>query len=214
LSVYPTNTVAPYVLFPCRMDALFLGVLTAIIYRNKRAMLYLKRYRPVLVVAFVVSLVAILAGSHHLGTGAYFTQTIGYSLMAVFYTLGLIIALTAKASPTWLTAGRRPLVWAGIGAYSIYLFHRPIQGVIEGYLGYNTLEGRLASLAVVLLAAVVCWRLIERPAITAGRRSLQYRPHVASAAKSKKSRGLWAFRGLLAARPFSRSVSIPTVERD
>jgi peptidoglycan/LPS O-acetylase OafA/YrhL len=175
LAANPQNIIASHILFPCRMDSLFLGVLCAVIYRDKRAMDYLARRRRILIMSFIIGLIAILAGSHHLRIDTYFTQSVGFSLMGLFYSLGLIIALTARASPNWLIVGRLPLVWAGIGAYSIYLFHRPIQGLIEGYLGYATLGGRLTSFSMVLFAAIICWRLIERPSIAAARQALHYR---------------------------------------
>jgi peptidoglycan/LPS O-acetylase OafA/YrhL len=194
----PENTVAPLVLFPCRMDALFLGVLCALAYRDESIMRFLRNQRTAMSVAFIAALAAILAGSHHLNPNTFFTQVAGFSLIAVFYSLGLLIAVTAGAPSSWLRIGRTPLVWAGIGAYSMYLFHRPIQGLIEGYLGYESLVGRLASLLAVFVFALICWRLIERPAITFGRR-LQYRGKRAAPLRQSALRPPSTARGGVAA---------------
>jgi peptidoglycan/LPS O-acetylase OafA/YrhL len=194
----PGNTVAPFVLFPCRMDALFLGVLCALAYRDAGTMRFLRDHRTALSAAFIAALAAILAGSHHLNPNTFFTQVVGISFIAAFYSLGLLIAVTAGAPSPWLRVGRTPLVWAGIGAYSIYLFHRPLQGLIEGYIGYATLAGRLASLLAVFAFAVVCWRLIERPAITFGRR-LQYRGMRAAPSRQPAARPPAATLGGIAA---------------
>ena len=194
----PENTVAPLVLFPCRMDALFLGVLCALAYRDESIMRFLRNQRTAMSVAFIAALAAILAGSHHLNPNTFFTQVAGFSLIAVFYSLGLLIAVTEGAPSSWLRIGRTPLVWAGIGAYSMYLFHRPIQGLIEGYLGYESLVGRLASLLAVFVFALICWRLIERPAITFGRR-LQYRGKRAAPLRQSALRPPSTARGGVAA---------------
>jgi peptidoglycan/LPS O-acetylase OafA/YrhL len=80
----------------------------------------------------------------------------------------------------------------------MYLFHRPIQGLIEGYLGYESLVGRLASLLAVFVFALICWRLIERPAITFGRR-LQYRGKRAAPLRQSALRPPSTARGGVAA---------------
>ena len=174
LYLMPDNALAPYVLLPARMDALFMGVLAAWLWRDEgwRARLFSWR-RPLLAI-FLVMTVALLLNLYRIGIG-YKTQTAGYTVIAFYYLLALLLAVSARPARPWLAVLRAPLCWAGLGAYSIYLFHRPIQGLVVYFMGSDSGAAQLVSLLVIAAVAWVCWRFVEKPAIAYGHRTFLYR---------------------------------------
>jgi peptidoglycan/LPS O-acetylase OafA/YrhL len=171
----PTNIVAPYVLFPCRMDALFFGVLAALIARDADVMGALQRWRLPLAGAWSVCLIGLAFNLGRIDPYAPSTQVLGYTAIGAFYFVSLLLVITGKPLSSRLLVVRKPLCWAGLGAYSMYLFHRPIQGLIEQGMGLENSAGRLLSLVCTAAFGVMCWLFIERPAIEWARRRFQYR---------------------------------------
>jgi peptidoglycan/LPS O-acetylase OafA/YrhL len=149
-----TNATATYVLMPCRMDALFAGMLVAWIVRFWRP-------RPGIVLAAIMV------------SGAAFVCTVGnaasrssvqlwgagYTLEAAFFACMLL----AMVMQGW--RGNRVLGWLGVRAYGLYLTHT----LMIDWTG-NALVGVGLSLAVSALA----WRWIEEPLIRFGRKPLVY----------------------------------------
>jgi peptidoglycan/LPS O-acetylase OafA/YrhL len=94
----------------------------------------------------------------------------GYTIIAVFYAVTLVLAVTA---PDGDVLGRA-LRWRWLGtigtvAYAIYLVHLPMLGVssliVDGGM-------RIAVLGMVLTLALaaVSWRYFERPLVRVGHR--------------------------------------------
>jgi peptidoglycan/LPS O-acetylase OafA/YrhL len=173
LHVMPDNALAPYALLPSRMDALFLGVLAAWAWRDENWRARLIRWRRPLLGVFLLMTAALLLNLQRIGVG-YKTQSIGYTVIAFYYCLGLMLSVSGPAARPWLARLRTPLCWAGLGAYSIYLFHRPVQGLVIHALGSDSGTAQLLSLVVITAVAYVCWHFIERPAIAFGHRTFQY----------------------------------------
>src|SRR6266536_1172716 len=112
-----------YYLLPCRIDALFLGVLIAWGMQQPTTPFML---RPV--VLTIISalfgcgfIVLMLSGETKLG---WDMSVIGYSIVALFYAAVFSILIGTR----YLEKGRLIAVLSlvGIGAYSIYLFHVPL----------------------------------------------------------------------------------------
>ncbi len=159
---------AAYEFMPARMDALFAGVLVAWAYRQPG--LIARRRGTVLALtaaagAVVVAIVA--AGQDVLD---WWMAVPGYSAVAIFFAG--IVALVASGKERGGI-----VVWAlsraGLGAYSIYLFHMPVLGLMADYFG-TWPRAIAASLAMLTLLAWACWMLIERPCIALGHRILRY----------------------------------------
>jgi peptidoglycan/LPS O-acetylase OafA/YrhL len=175
------NTLAAYVLMPCRADALLLGVLAAVLTRDAdwkqritRTRLFFRVVFPVLVIGLFILTKTAPWGSSPI------MSVVRFSWLAFFYFCVLLFVLTRPAS--WLGGVfRNPVLrWLGTIAYGVYLLHQPVRGVILGWLGglYLTETARLqnllptlAALTLTLLVARLSWRYFERPLIRVGHRA-------------------------------------------
>lgn len=174
LALWPDNRVAPYVLLPGRMDALFFGVLGACLWRDEQARHLVLRHRPAIRAAFVLTSVMLIANLHRMGPFGYKTQTIGFTIIAGYFFAAILLALSSAKAAGWLALARTPLCLAGIGAYSLYLFHRPIQTFVQLAMPARPVPDLLVSLLLVAVVSWLCWNFIEAPAIRFGRRAFQY----------------------------------------
>jgi peptidoglycan/LPS O-acetylase OafA/YrhL len=175
LHFMPANTLAPYVLLPGRIDALFLGVLAAWLWRDDHWRSLLTRWRWLVTAVFLLMSFGFLWNLDRIGAGyGYRTQSIGYTVIAFYYFLALLLVVSAPPTRPWLAVLRTPLCWAGLGAYSVYLFHRPIQGLAAHFVGSDGKVAQMVSLTVVAAVAWACWRFVERPAIAFGHRTFSY----------------------------------------
>ena len=88
-----------HVLLPCRMDALFLGVVAAILVRTRQAWLtsHIAWLYTVLVILAAILAVA-TAFNSRMGLGSPFMQSGGLTLLAIFYAAFLLIAVTEYAA--------------------------------------------------------------------------------------------------------------------
>ena len=126
LHFYPAwSNVAFYVLSPFRADGLFLGVLAAILVRNPERLGYVRKQRRALILT-ATALCGVLAFFTWKGWGVLSAamSTAGYSILAAFYLILLLLTLTSdgwlKRIFTW-----RELRWLGTIAYGLYLIHVP-----------------------------------------------------------------------------------------
>ena len=178
--VWPHNWAAGFVLMPCRADALLLGVLAAILIRDEAWRTRIQQNN----LFFAISMPILLLGIAFLGWKAPnlespLMQIVGYSWLALFYVSVLVFALTRRTS---LVSQFLRIKWLGqLGgiAYSTYLLHQVIQGMLFGYFwshephmtGGNTLLTALVALAVTTVIARLSWRFFENPLIRFGHRS-------------------------------------------
>lgn len=157
-----------HVLLPCRMDSLAIGFLVALAVRDGRAHSWLSRNLGALYLLFALLIVLIAVFVlRSWGLGHFFMQTIGLSVLALFYGVFLLIALSETRGPiAWLTnlAGLRRL---GIWSYCIYLIHGFIPPALFGAYGASA-EMLVVAIAVLLLAAFLSWRYVESPLISLG----------------------------------------------
>jgi peptidoglycan/LPS O-acetylase OafA/YrhL len=166
---------ACYVLMPCRADALCLGVLSAMLVRNVRAWNLLLDKRKVL-----YGLTALLfAGVAFMTYRGYeqFSEpmtTFGYSLLALFYTGCLLIAVSTTAGSGAL---RHPkLMGLGTLAYCSYLIHFPMiqaaRGLLELRLSPESawLPGSMLGVTLTLIIATLSWKYFEKPLLRRGHR--------------------------------------------
>jgi peptidoglycan/LPS O-acetylase OafA/YrhL len=182
LIVWRPSAEAPlYVLLPCRMDALLLGVLAAYLFRKPGFTQSMYARRKTLWAIFAV----LVAGLAYFATTPNFFSipmaSIGYDWLALFYLTAMILALTDSNS--WLA---RMLRWRwlrslGAIAYGAYLFHYVIYGLcmalLRGQAGYlqnlSDVAVTLFALALTILFTTLSWRYFEKPIVRWGHR-LQY----------------------------------------
>jgi peptidoglycan/LPS O-acetylase OafA/YrhL len=174
MTLWPGNLVAPYVLLPGRMDALFFGVLGAWLWNDDQARDFIVRWRPLIMGSFVIMTAMLLTNLPRIGPFGHKTEMIGFTVIAAYFFVGIMLAVSSSKVPAYLSAARKPLRLAGLGAYSIYLFHRPIQTLVRVALPAHPVFTVLASTLLTAAFALACWRWIEAPAIRYGRRAFHY----------------------------------------
>lgn len=163
-----------YMLLPCRMDALVLGVLCAWALQNSAARTWLERHTRLLraaLVGFALGGVVLL----ETGVAEPLSSAFGYLWIAGGYSCLLLLVVMGGFARVFTL---RPLRQLGGVAYGVYLFHQGISGLVHGVLLGRppTLEDlpgvALTGIALVitLLAAHLSWRVFEQPLIRWGRR--------------------------------------------
>ncbi len=166
---HPNGAVAAYVLMPCRMDALMLGVVGAWFVRNREGgdrLLYI-------VLGVTLLGVAPLVVANQ-GIGSPVMSTIGYSWIAVMYFSLVIIAVRSARSIFRLSL----LAYSGVLAYGLYLFHQPVRGLLQdGPAGLDYLLP--VALAAVYVLAYLSWSYFEKPLIKRSHR-FAYKPSLTS----------------------------------
>jgi peptidoglycan/LPS O-acetylase OafA/YrhL len=179
----PQAQTALYVLLPCRMDALLLGVLAAYLFRKPGFAQSMYALRKTLWAIFAFLAAGLV---YFTSTSSFYsipTASIGYDWLAFFYLTAMILALVDSQS--WLA---RMLRWRwlmsfGTIAYGAYLFHYLIYGLCMAYL--RSAEGGLQNipdlavtifaLALTILFTTLSWRFFEKPIVRWGH-TLQYEP--------------------------------------
>jgi peptidoglycan/LPS O-acetylase OafA/YrhL len=180
---------AVYVLTPCRMDALLLGVICAWILRQQklRQFLLIERARVILYAA----LATLLMGAACPSWSSFGMSTFGYSWMALLYFCFLLIVVTQKSGLLHSIASNGLLQRLGLIAYGVYLLHQGILELTHGlFLHHAPTIANLVDALVTLLAllltlslAAVSYKWFEKPIVAMGH-ALKYQgsatlPHAA-----------------------------------
>jgi peptidoglycan/LPS O-acetylase OafA/YrhL len=166
-----------FVLLPCRIDTLLIGVLCAYGMRQERFRSWLSKNQSRLYQLLCI----LLAGAGYLTVCANDPYSFemafwGYSWMALLYACLLLIIVGAKEDVIVKFMHFSPLRNLGIISYSVYLMHVPINILMHGLiLGRevsitNFLDGVVTfmALGVTLLLAILSWRFFEKPIIKWG----------------------------------------------
>ena len=175
----PASASAAYILMPCRADALALGVLGAISWRDAGFREWLSRNGKLLYGAFG----ALLAGMGVLGIwfsshDGLFTQTVGYTWIALFYLSLLYVAMADSGG--WIARLAR-MGWLrewGRVSYCVYLIHPAVRYFCFRYLkldptqltGWRGVAGGLLAVAVTYGIARMSWTFFEQPLLLRGHR--------------------------------------------
>jgi peptidoglycan/LPS O-acetylase OafA/YrhL len=177
--IVPTHGAAPYVLTVCRADALAIGVLLAVGWRDKQWKPWMLRHlRGVYGALGLLSLgifYLMVAGKSQY---SYAMTVWGYSCIDTFFAGLLILALMA---PGGIWAGIctwRPLIEIGGISYCIYIIHAAVDAVCHSALssspnGISTLSSFVATViaaGITWLLAKISWRYLESPMIRLGHR--------------------------------------------
>lgn len=168
---------AAMTLLPCRMDSLAVGGLIAWAARDPVWRRRLAERRLLMAAAAAAGTLGVVIP---IGAGwawpSIYVSTVGLSFIAMFYGVVLVVFLRTSAERLVTSPVLRPLTAAGIGAYSIYLFHLAIREAayaampVRGDLMSWALYGAVLVGANAVVAAC-CWTLVERPMIRRGHRA-------------------------------------------
>jgi peptidoglycan/LPS O-acetylase OafA/YrhL len=175
------RAMATYVLTPCRMDALLLGVLAALAVRNSICWDWLVANKRTLSAASITLGCGLLVFNRKLGFGSFGCASVGFTWIALFYLSLLLLAVTQRGIVSRLFR-LRPLTELGILAYGLYLFHGPMLGLVYGLsgraspklIGLSTIGLTSLSAILVLSFARISWLYFEKPLVALGHRH-QYR---------------------------------------
>jgi len=166
------NWIALFVLMPCRMDALLLGVLAAIMMRDERQKRWIQsKYVGVLACALALGMAAFTILTPTPDNPVM--QSFGYTLVALFYTSVLVYAVTRTDSVLSRLLRLKWLGWLGGLAYGVYLIHQTVNGLLFGLVwkrepfieGGFSLLTTLAAIVLTLMVAQLSWRYFEAPLI-------------------------------------------------
>jgi peptidoglycan/LPS O-acetylase OafA/YrhL len=132
--LWPRNTFAPFVLMPCRADALLLGVLSAILIRDNVWRGRIRRNDLFFAASISVSILGIaFLTLKSPALDSSLMQSFGYTWLALFYCSVLLYTVTRPQSFISRALRFKWLGWIGGIAYGIYLFHQTVQGTLFGY---------------------------------------------------------------------------------
>jgi peptidoglycan/LPS O-acetylase OafA/YrhL len=177
---------ASYLLMPCRMDALFGGVLVAWFVRRQQFADYDTLLHAATILLGIGFIIMLCTRQQDLST---FMITIGYTWIAAFYASILLLTVSArppiilaKASideqPTRTLSDsstiQYPFRILGLGAYAVYLLHQPLLSVLTRF-GIRWSLTLLLATCATMAAAWLSWRFIEQPCISYGRQRFRYR---------------------------------------
>jgi peptidoglycan/LPS O-acetylase OafA/YrhL len=161
------NWVAPYVVTPCRADALLLGVAAAMLIRNESCHGWLTDNQYALQGMMIILAAGAAAFTlHPRWIRGMQMNSVGYTGLALLYVMVLLLAVTQPKS--WLGAVLRfkPLRGLGSIAYAVYLLHE----LFFAALKYSFPQLPLATIASIGLGATftlaaLSWRYFEKPLI-------------------------------------------------
>ena len=183
---YAHGQMASFCLMPCRADSLLLGVVAAILVRDRSIWESLQRQRRWLVFAWIVLLAGVqffIFFNQADPILSFWMTALGFSWMALFYLglllLGLIYTggwLGRILRTTWLKA-------LGTISYAVYLIHKPVLGLTFAIVRsrhpwpWAETSGErlliLLSLAITIAIASLSWRYFEKPLLKIGH-SMKY----------------------------------------
>jgi peptidoglycan/LPS O-acetylase OafA/YrhL len=166
-----------YVLMPCRMDSLLMGVACAIIYRSPDAMNFIKSNRSLANITMAILFYAVIVlgfvSSHPFSRGMVFG---GYTLLAALYATVLLVSIDDTGALKKLTTWT-PLRKLGEIAFGVYLTHEITLGLAFIVLRGKQPEIKTAADVFTMLAALVAtiafskasWEFFERRLNSIGR---------------------------------------------
>jgi peptidoglycan/LPS O-acetylase OafA/YrhL len=163
--LFPTNSVLCYVLMPCRMDALGMGGLIAVLMRDRGLPVSHSTLKRCLMAGASVCLGMFIFISH--SEFHAFNRFIGYSILDL--TCAALLAVVIVCPPPLMTRVLRwsPLTYTGTIAYGLYLLHgsaaqllRKALSVVWTVHPHTTANIPIAFIAS-FIAAGLSWRYFE-----------------------------------------------------
>jgi peptidoglycan/LPS O-acetylase OafA/YrhL len=175
----PNDSSLAYTLMPCRADALALGMVAAVLWRNARFRLWMEETTAIPYGVAVILLVGLLImGKWFPSHESLPTQTVGYTWIALFYVLILLLALAKPNGLIALVARIRWLREFGRVSYCIYLVHTGIRLVCQVLIAaalnnhvssWEGIAGNGLAAVVSYAIARLSWKYFEHPLLERGR---------------------------------------------
>lgn len=171
---WPHAGFATYVLMPCRMDALLLGVLGAYLMREAAFKAYFISHRKHFYRMLAVLLGGMIILSFH--SSQRILISFGYSWLALFYVCLLLILIMDQGGTIASIARNPPLRFLGSVAYGVYLSHQAFNLLGHGLIlrqlpQLETIPDLLVTcgaLIFTLLISFFSWNSLEKPIVRFG----------------------------------------------
>lgn len=168
---------ASVLLMPARMDGFAIGAIVALAVRNPTGLAVLRRGVPWIAATSLAMLVALFATLGTLTADDVLTRTFGFSALALLFGSLLVYVVGAReGDPGYGPLVSAPLRALGKYSYALYLFHVPINVILEPKLAdmivdtsvYGSLLfGQLLFIAIAgitsFVVAWLSWQLVEAP---------------------------------------------------
>lgn len=172
--------ISTHCLLPARMDALLMGALGAWMLRTPSVKKYFEKNMNLLYSLFLILGIGFFffLRVYPITSIFYVTVTVGYTWIAGFYLVFLMITLLTSNKVILILITFKPLRALGIISYFVYLFHHIIN-VFTHYFIHGSgptlisKDGAIAtifSFCITILLATFSWFLIEKPILKIGRR--------------------------------------------
>jgi peptidoglycan/LPS O-acetylase OafA/YrhL len=163
----PASIFPAYVLLPCRMNALLMGVAAAYLFRQPEIWNAIRSRRRQLWLALEVLTGLSVFLLFHPTVDEPLERLAGFDFFAVLYTVILVLSLTDDGLGKALR--NRWLVGLGGIAYCVYLIQQPIFELMRRLVGAHdgVLTATLA-LPVIIIIAKISWKWFERPFVQLG----------------------------------------------
>jgi peptidoglycan/LPS O-acetylase OafA/YrhL len=149
----------PFVLTICRADSLAMGALVAVFLHNRRPPKFGWWLDAVVVLGFAVLF------SSPLDCYGAFSETLGYTLIAIFFAIVLLWMLSRIGQAPTAIFRRGPLPWLGVISYGLYLWHEFVYSPLDlkfNSVGLDTLI-QFVRLAGAIGLGMASWHFIEKP---------------------------------------------------
>ncbi len=165
----PHSSLAGYVLMPCRMDALALGGILAILFSPSGQRPRASHARHAFLISGAIAAGIFCAGLWNRHGGDSYDPvmgSIGYSVIDFACTSLLCWILLSPSSNLTRILRARPLVYTGQIAYGLYLLHEPASWLARKLLGNVETHSVLSvpiTFAASFIAAGLSWRFFESP---------------------------------------------------
>ena len=166
-----------YTLMPCRADAIGIGILAALFWRNTNFRRWLANPGSILyglVGLFFAGFVAL--GKWSPADDSMLMQSVGYTWIAIFYVLIMLLALVRPAGPiSWL--GRAGwLRDLGRVSYCLYLIHYGVRficqilvvSIVKHDGSWEGIVGSCAAIVISYAIARLSWTYLEHPLLQKG----------------------------------------------
>lgn len=163
------SAVATYVLLPCRMDSLLIGVATAWALRQPGAAAFVRAHRRQLWTA--IELLTAISCLYLLrpGQDTLLTNAVIYDSLALLFACFITTALVDDSLRRVLRM--RWLRGLGVIAYGTYLFHvLIIETVITAFPSLGAFSTVVVAAAGTICVAKVSWEFFEKPLVKFGHR--------------------------------------------
>jgi peptidoglycan/LPS O-acetylase OafA/YrhL len=168
-----------YILMPCRADSLAIGMLVAFLWRKPQSHKWLEDHRRILYRLFGVFLTGVLVlGTYWPSSGSIAMQSVGYSWLAIFFALLLLLTLVNPAGHIASLASMRALRELGNVSYCLYIIHQAVNLLCHAILQpaqVSQSDWRVVAVAIVAcvvsyLIAKLSFVYFEQPLLHRGHR--------------------------------------------